>query len=229
MPAIARPEVLVLDVNETLSDMEPMRARFEAAGLPADALDTWFAATLRDGFALTAAGSYGSFRTIGGDVLRSMLVSAGLEADKATIGGVLSGFTELRAHPDVAPGLQQLRDLGVRLVTLANGAAAMSERMFAEAGVLPLLEHRLDVEAPGHWKPHPAAYQYAAEVCGVDVDRMALVAVHPWDIDGARRAGLQTYYLDRRATPYPEAFLAPDLQVPNLMALAEAVRALPSR
>ncbi|HEY0472353.1 MAG TPA: haloacid dehalogenase type II [Kribbella sp.] len=233
MPAIRRPEVLVLDVNETLSDLEPLRARFEAAGLPGHSLDLWFAATLRDGFALTAADSYGNFRTIGGDVLRSMLVSAGLSkglgADEATIGGVLSGFTELRVHPDVAPGLQRLRDLGLRLVTLTNGAAAMSERMFTEAGVLPLLEHRLDVEAPGRWKPHPAAYRYAAEVCGVEVDRMALVAVHPWDIDGARRAGLQGYYLDRRATPYPEAFLAPDLRVPDLTALADAVRTMPSR
>jgi 2-haloacid dehalogenase len=228
MPAIRRPEVLVLDVNETLSDMEPLRARFEAAGLPGRSLETWFAATLRDGFALTAAGSYGNFRTIGGDVLRSMLVSEGLDAEETTIGGVLSGFAELDVHPDVTPGLQRLHDLGVRLVTLTNGAAAMSERMFTEAGVLPLLEHRLDVEAPGRWKPHPASYQYAAEVCGVEVDRMALVAVHPWDIDGARRAGLQGFHLDRRATPYPEAFLAPDLQVPDLTALAEAVQTMPS-
>jgi 2-haloacid dehalogenase len=49
--------------------------------------------------------------------------------------------------------------------------------------------------------------------------------VHPWDIDGARRAGLQGFYLDRRATPYPEAFLAPDLVVPDLPALAKALEA----
>lgn len=220
-----RPEVLVLDVNETLSEMESLRTRFEGAGLPGDSLDTWFAATLRDGFALTAAGSYGAFRTIGADVLRSMLAGAGLAPDEATIGGVLSGFGELQVHPDVASGLRRIHDLGVRLVTLTNGAAAMSERMFAEAGVLPLLEHRLDVESPGRWKPHPAAYEYAAAVCGVEVERMALVAVHPWDIDGARRAGLRGFYLDRRATPYPEAFLAPDLVVPDLLALAKALEA----
>jgi len=218
-----RPDVLVLDVNETLSEMEPLRARFEAVGLPGSALDTWFAATLRDGFALTAAGSYGAFRTIGADVLRALLSAAGLEAGDETIKSVLSGFTELHLHPDVAPGLQRLHDLGLRLVTLTNGAAAMSERMFADAGVLDLLEHRLDVEAPGHWKPHLAAYQYAAEVCGTTVDRMALVAVHPWDIDGARRAGMQGFYLDRRGTSYPEAFLAPDLEVPDLTALADAL------
>ena len=49
MTARQRPDVLVLDVNETLSDLEPLRARFEAVGLPGHTLDTRFAATLRDG------------------------------------------------------------------------------------------------------------------------------------------------------------------------------------
>ncbi|TDO29857.1 2-haloacid dehalogenase [Kribbella sp. VKM Ac-2527] len=183
------------------------------------------AATLRDGFALTAAGSYAAFRTIGSDLLRSMLVAEGLDATDATVKSVLPGFTELHAHPDVAPGLMRLRELGFRLVTLTNGAAAMSEQMFAEAGVLQLLEHRLDVEKPGRWKPHATAYRYAAEVCKTQVDRMALVAVHPWDIDGARRAGMLGYYLDRRQTPYPQAFLAPDLTAPDLESLAETLAA----
>ena len=221
MGANQRPEVLVLDVNETLSDMEPLRAGFEAVGLPGHALDSWFAATLRDGFALTVAGSYGSFRGIGADLLRDLLVADGLDASDAAIDSVLSGFTRLHTHPDVAPGLTRLHELGFRIVTLTNGKAAMSERMFAEAGVLPLLEHRLDVEKPGRWKPHAAPYLYAAEVCGVDPNRMALVAVHPWDIDGARRAGLQGYYVDRRRTPYPQSFLPPDLTVPDLEALAD--------
>jgi len=39
---------LVLDVNETLTDLEPLRDGFEAAGLPRHSLDAWFAATLRD-------------------------------------------------------------------------------------------------------------------------------------------------------------------------------------
>jgi 2-haloacid dehalogenase len=223
MTANQRPDVLVLDVNETLSDMEPLRARFEAVGLPGHTLDAWFAATLRDGFALTAADSYGSFRVIGADLLRGLLVAEGLDASDQSIDSVLSGFTQLRLHPDVAPGLVRLHDLGFRLVTLTNGKAAMSEPMFAEAGVLPLLEHRLDVEKPGRWKPHSAPYRFAAEVCGVEPDRMALVAVHPWDIDGARRAGMQGYYLDRRQTPYPQAFLPPDLTVPDLESLADAL------
>ena len=54
-------DVLVLDVNETLTDMEPLRDGFEAVGLPRHSLEAWFAATLRDGLALTAAGAYANF------------------------------------------------------------------------------------------------------------------------------------------------------------------------
>lgn len=216
----ARPEVLVLDVNETLSDLEPLRPRMAQAGLPVHTLETWFAATLRDGFALTAAGSYAPFRDVAADALRTLLVAQGIE-DAGVVDGVLAGFAELPAHPDVGPGLRRIHDQGVRLVTLTNGASAMSERMLSEAGVLPLLEQRLSVEQPRRWKPHPDAYRYAARACGVEPAKMALVAVHPWDIDGARRAGLMGVWVDRKRAPYPKTFLPPTITVNDLEALAD--------
>ena len=54
---------------------------------------------------------------------------------------------------------------------------------------------------------------------------MALVAAHPWDVDGAHRAGLTGVWVDRRKTPYPLAFLPPDLRVPDLEALADRLTA----
>ncbi|MFF0266552.1 haloacid dehalogenase type II [Kribbella sp. NPDC004536] len=213
-------DVLVLDVNETLTDMEPLRDGFEAAGLPRHTLDEWFAAILRDGFALTAVGAYATFRDLATELLEAHLTAAGIEPTPETVGDVLSGFTRLPLHADVAPGLQKIHEGGIRIVTLTNGAAAMSENVFRNGGILPFLEHRLDVTAPQRWKPHADAYRYAADACGVPVERMALAAVHPWDIDGARRAGLQGYYIDRRKTPYPQAFQEPDLTVPDFEALA---------
>jgi 2-haloacid dehalogenase len=180
---------------------------------------------LRDGFALTAAGAYADFRTIAADVLTAQLTAAGIEPTEDTVGRVLTGMTQLSLHPDVEPGLRRLHEAGLRIITLTNGSAAMSERMFTDGGIMPLLEHRLDVGTPQRWKPHPDAYRYAADVCGVPVDQMALVAVHPWDIDGARRAGMQGYYLDRRRTPYPKAFLGPDVVAADLVGLADALQA----
>lgn len=216
-------DVLLLDVNETLTDMESLRDGFEAVGLPRHSLDAWFAATLRDGFALTVVGAYAGFRELAAELLEAQLVAAGIEPTDETVASVLSGFTRLPLHPDVEPGLRRIHEAGIRIVTLTNGSAEMSTDVFAKGGITPFLENRLDVSTPQRWKPHPDAYRYAAEVCGVPVDRMGLAAVHPWDIDGARRAGLQGFYVDRRNTPYPNAFLAPDLVVPDFEALAAEI------
>ncbi len=221
------PEVLVLDVNETLSDLEPMRDRLASVGLPAHSLDVWFAATLRDGFALTAADTYAPFRDVAAGALRTLLSDRDVEGQQAeeAVETVLAGFAQLPAHQDVAPGLRRIHAAGIRLVTLTNGATSISDRMLTDAGVLPLLEHRLSVETPQRWKPHPDAYRYAAEVCGVAPGRMALAAVHPWDVDGAQRAGLNGIWIDRRRTPYPAAFLEPDQHTPDFEALADRLTA----
>jgi 2-haloacid dehalogenase len=50
-------------------------------------------------------------------------------------------------------GLHHLHEGGVRLVTLTNGAAAMSDGALSRAGVLDLFEARLSVTDAGRWKP----------------------------------------------------------------------------
>lgn len=47
-----------------------------------------------------------------------------------------------------------------------------------------------------------------------------LVAVHPWDVDGAARAGLRSCWIDRTGAPYPLRFRRPDLVADGLDDLA---------
>jgi len=223
-----RPEVVVFDVNETLSDMEPMRERFVAIGAPPDLLDTWFAATLRDGFALTAAESTASFPDIAADVLRTLLHGrSGLTTDvDDAISQVLGGMSQLAVHPDVPEGMRILHDAGVRLVTLTNGSTAIAARLFDKVGVAELVERRLSVDEVGRWKPAPESYRYAAEQCGVAIERTAMVAVHPWDLDGAKRAGMATGFVNRLGRPYPSVFRAPDVTGADLPEVARGLLAL---
>jgi 2-haloacid dehalogenase len=85
-------------------------------------------------------------------------------------------------------------------------------------------ESLLSVEQAGTWKPAAGAYAYALEQCGVEAMDAMLVAVHPWDIDGAARAGLATAWIDRNSGRYPEYFRAPDLAAPSLVELADQLR-----
>lgn len=205
------PKVCLLDVNETLSDMAPLAGRLEKVGLPGQ-LEVWFASVLRDGFALSMLGRCPVFGEVAAALLHSRLSAAGVtgsEADDA-VAYVLGGFAELGVHPDVEPGLRRLHEAGVRLVPLTNGASAMSDRMFDGAGLLPLLERRLSVGDVGPWKPHPTPYAYALDECAVPGGDALMVAVHPWDLQGARSAGLRTAWIRRVSGEWPACFEPPD-------------------
>ncbi|WND39769.1 haloacid dehalogenase type II [Streptomyces sp. BB1-1-1] len=220
------PQVLVFDVNETLSDLSPLRVRFEEVGAPPHLLETWFAGVLRDGFALTAAGAFAEFSAVARDGIRALLPTVhgwpgDSEAVEEAARYVLDGFAELDVHPDVPDGVQALHRAGFRLVTMTNGRAALTERLLTRAGVLGCFEAQLDVGGPRCWKPAPAAYRYAVEHVGVRPDQAMLVAVHPWDVDGAQRAGLGGAWLRRGPAAYPEVMIPPTYRAQNLRELAE--------
>ena len=216
------PSVIVFDVNETLSDMSPMAGRFADIGAPEYLAKLWFATLLRDGFAITAAGGQKPFAELGVAALATVL--HGVELDRAldaATAHVMDGFSRLTVHPDVPEGVRALRRCGYRLLTLTNGSAQVAERLFGAAGIRGEFEALLSVEQAGAWKPARAAYEYAARTCGVDLGDMLLVAVHPWDIDGAARAGMSTGWINRYGSPYPGSFTRPALTVAGLPELAE--------
>ena len=64
-----RPRVVAFDVIETLFALEALRTRLEKAGLTGNALEWWFARTLRDGFALAATGDFQPFARVAEEAL----------------------------------------------------------------------------------------------------------------------------------------------------------------
>lgn len=54
---------------------------------------------------------------------------------------------------------------------------------------------------------------------------MLLVAVHPWDIHGAPRAGLRTAWLNRTGGSYPGHFETPEFIITALTELPAALAA----
>lgn len=214
--------VVAFDVNETLSDLSPLRRRFAEIGAPEAAATIWFASLLRDGFALTAAGTFATFSAVGEGALRVVLAGTAVDRDiDAAVAHVMDGFRDLDVHPDVVDGIKRLRSARLRLVTLTNGSTAVGDRLLAKAGVRPEFERLISVESAGVWKPASGSYRHAAEVCGVPLEEMLLVAVHPWDIDGAARAGMRTAWINRTSTPYPPYFTTPDVTVSALTQLAD--------
>lgn len=219
-----QPSAIVFDVNETLSDMSPMADRFRETGAPASLAKLWFATLLRDGFALTAAGDNVAFAEIGAEALRGLLAGLDLNTDTdAAVDHVMQGMAGLGLHPDVPEGVSALKAAGYRLVTLTNGSTGVAERLFTAAGIRDSFDRLLSVEDAPAWKPARAAYDHAATACGTDPEHLLLVAVHPWDIHGAARAGLGTAWINRTGARYPAYFTEPDYTVASLPELAAAL------
>ena len=218
--------VIVFDVNETLSDMSRMGEHFREVGAPAGLARLWFATLLRDGFALTASGDNGSFAAIGAEVLRGILTGVELNCSPdAAVDHVMDGLKGLKVHPDVPEGIDALAAAGFRLITLSNGSAGIAEQLVSGAGIGDRFEALLSVVDATAWKPARSSYEYAAAVSGADPAGMLLVAVHPWDIHGAARAGLRTAWLNRTAGSYPGYFEAPDFTVAAVTDLPAALAA----
>lgn len=222
----ATTSVILFDVNETLSDMSPMGTRFVEVGAPGFLARVWFAALLRDGFALAASGGSAKFSVVGADILRDILRDVALtrNLDEA-VTHIMDGLMGLNLHPDIADGIRTLKDAGFRLATLSNGSAQVAKTLLGRAALRDDFEALLTVEDATAWKPVRSAYQYAADACGVQPSGMLLVAVHPWDIHGAAQAGLRTAWLNRTDAVYPSYFTPPDFTVPALSELAGCLRA----
>ena len=68
-----RPDVVVFDVVETLAGLDPVAARLRECHQPEELLARWFTRLVRDGMALTAAGSYAGFAEVAASALHAEL------------------------------------------------------------------------------------------------------------------------------------------------------------
>lgn len=206
---------VAFDIIETVFSLERLRERLVAAGLPPPTLETWFAQTLRDAFALEVTEVYKPFREVASATLQALLVEHGLPADGSRIDGVLDGFATLAPQPDAKAAFARLHAAGIRIVALTNGSAENTGKLLHDAGLKPFVEREIAVDGIGHWKPRQAVYLHAAESLDLAPAELALVAAHPWDIHGAGRAGLVTAFV-ARGKPFPATMMAPHITADRL-------------
>ena len=216
-----RPAVVAFDVMETLASLEPLRARLTQTGQPPGLLEAWYTRTLRDGMALSATGDYAGFTEVANAALRG-LTHYTISDDQVAY--VMAGFDELPAFPDALPAVTRLAEAGLRVACLTNGSASFTSSFVERAGLR--VDRIISVGEVYRWKPASVVYLYAAEVLGVSPDRMALVAAHDWDCHGAKRAGLTTGWVSRKAGGFGVPFAPPDVSGEDLTEVAAKLLAL---
>lgn len=221
--ALIKPKVIFFDVNETLLDLESMRASVgEALNGRQDLLPLWFSTMLHYSLVDNATGRYHDFGEIGVAALMMVAQNNNIaltpEEAKAAI---VSPMLTLPPHPDVKQGLAALKAQGYVLVSFTNSSNKAVQKQFENAGLTDFFDRRLSIEDIRLYKPAAESYRWAAKQMGINPEEALLVAAHGWDIAGAKAAGMQAVFVKRPGnTPYPLAIPA-DYSVDNIQQLAE--------
>ena len=223
---MARPAAIVFDVIETLFPLDPLEPVLAAIGLGPGARELLFTRILRDAFALDAAGTFRPFREVAAGSLEVLLAQRGLARGHAEVEAVLDAFAALDPADDAAPALRLVERAGVPAATLSNGGVAATRALLERAGLAELVSRVLGVDEIRRFKPGPAIYRHAADALQLPPERIALVAVHAWDCEGAKRAGFVTGWSSRLERRYHRAMTPPDASGPDLVSVVEGLLSL---
>ncbi len=190
---------LVFDVFGTLVDWRSTIAQaFRETGLagdPEELADAWRERL----WPITAEVNQGkrpwaNFDDLHSATLEDLLAERQLELPVDARRQLVAAWHTLDPWPDVRDGLEALRR--ERIVgALSNGHVALLVDL-ARHGDLRF-DCLISAEMAQVYKPAPEVYLTAVRLLGMQPDEVMLVAAHPFDLAGARGAGLRTAFIDR--------------------------------
>ena len=199
-------EAFAFDAYGTLFDVFSVTALceelFPGSG---DALaQRWRAKQLQYSLLRSLMGRHRDFWLVTGDALVHAARSLGLDLTLARRDRLMEAYLTLAAFPDVKPGLEALKGLGVKLAILSNGEPRMLEAAARSAGIDTLLDTIISVEEVKIFKVSPRVYNLGLERLGVDRSALGFVSSNSWDVAGATSAALTTFWIQRTAAEPPE-------------------------
>ncbi len=215
------PDVVVLDVNETLLDLAPLGPAVAGAVGSDGALGEWFARTLHGSLLANQLGVYRAFAEIATDALQTVAARRGTALDRDAAATVVDGMRSLPPHPDVLPALERLKAAGLRLVALTNNAYDVAIDQISHSGIAGYLDTLLSVDEVRRFKPAPEVYLMTSMRSGAELDRCLMVAAHDWDVRGAQGVGMKGAFLARPGAIWGLPDPVPELSADDLGSLAD--------
>lgn len=167
--------------------------------------------------------SHTPYRQIGQDALDYTFDRAGISHSPEEVAQLVSEIERLEPFPDVVEALRLIKGRGLQLVILSNGDPDMLASGVSYSGTESLWDRVLSVATAGSFKPHVATYQAAVQSMDLEAREVLFVANHAFDCVGAKAAGMQTAFVNRRERPFGNPRYSPDVVVRDFAALAKTV------
>ena len=182
------------------------------AGSPEDGRE-WRAAYLRRTY---ETGAYRPYETLVAEAAAEVGLSPNLTAQLA------ARYGELEPWPEVREVLGALRREGVALGVVTNCSEELAAKAIACTGID--FDAMVTAERAGFYKPDPRPYEMALEELGVAPGRCLFVAGSAYDLFGASKVALPTYWHDRIGMAPPRNSPEPIAHHRSLYPLLELVR-----
>lgn len=217
------PEALAFDVYGTLVDPLAMgdRLRPVAGELAEPMAKLWREKQLEYTFRRGLMRRYENFDVCTRQALDHAASVMNIQLSSDDQNRLIEEYSSLSPFPDVVPGLEKIRDTGHALVAFSNGVEATVRTLLQGAGVLPLLDGVVSVDDLASFKPDPEVYLYLCRRLDRPPSEVRLVSSNPFDVIGAKCAGLKTAWVKRDPNiAFDPWGIEPDLVVPDLQDLA---------
>jgi len=160
------------------------------------------------------------YREIGHRAVAHVMDRAGIKYTGDEVRYLVGEIEKLKPFPEVPAALAKLHTR-YKLVVLSNGDPDMLETAKKYHGIP--FDRVISVAEANSFKPHVATYRKAAELLGLRMDQVLFVANHAFDCIGAKSAGMRTAFIDRRSRPFEDTPHRPDILVPTMTDLANAI------
>ncbi|MBP99469.1 MAG: haloacid dehalogenase type II [Acidobacteria bacterium] len=201
-----RIEAFAFDAYGTLFDVFSVTALCEELfpGNGNALAQLWRSKQLQYSLLRSLMGRHKDFWLVTEDALVYAAKSLDVDLTPARRNRLMEAYLTLDTFPDVRPGLEALKKLGLRLAILSNGEPRMLEAAARSAGIDTLLDTIISVEEIKIFKVSPRVYQLGLDRLQVNRSTMGFVSSNSWDINGASSAGLTTFWIQRTAGEPPE-------------------------
>ena len=193
---------LAFDVYGTLIDPLGLLSWFEARSVPQtrELVAQWREKQLEYTFRRALMRDYADFPTCTREALIQVCERHGLVLSAAELADVIGRYRTLPAYADVAVGLTGLRRLGLPCWAFSNGRGDDVQALMDHAGLAPWITGVVSLHDIRTYKPDPAAYAYFRDRAATGADAVWLISGNPFDLIGAKAAGMRTIWVRRQET-----------------------------
>jgi 2-haloacid dehalogenase len=158
----------------------------------------------------TLSGQYVDFFSVTRDALVFAAKSLKIDLKPDQREQLMQGYLQLKAWPDVAPVLRQLKGAGIQLGFLSNFSETMLTANLKSSGLEGFFDEILTTDRVKAFKPDRRAYQMGIDAFKFKRAEIAFAAFGGWDAAGAKTFGYPTFWVNRLDSSEEELDAHPD-------------------